>query len=324
MTHHLFGSHTNPLEMSRRTLVKLENKLHLAHSKEIQNAANEANDVPKVLATLIAEMIEADHYLNKWGVASQHDQLSSMFAVMTANTDATSTQFKTLIDGITNDYVKVLQELCRATEAMAKEEAPVHELQQKVEAKKAQQSDLDAAATKFNQDSAQFHTDTLNKYHAAALALTNHFVAFHEAQLAAFRKQAQTLLATPPMPVVAHPDGGIAVAVPAAQPQAVQQPQPVVQQQQQQQQPQPQPQPQYQQIQMEPATQPVVVQAAPQVQLAPVLVSNPSAGQYDQAPPPSSGTGTTDLFVPPGPIGATNVPAQPQPAAAAPQQQQQQ
>jgi hypothetical protein len=159
----------------------------LSHTKEIENAIAEVQDVMKTYRTLIKQTEEASKYLQKWGVASEHAELIAAFALTGTQTEAHKGHLAVLCDVLQNDYLKALLEIQKVSEAVAKQQANVEALEKKVKAGKSQQADLDTAQTAVNAEVLRVQKETETKYKAAALALARAFVKYHEAQAEAQR-----------------------------------------------------------------------------------------------------------------------------------------
>jgi hypothetical protein len=89
-------------------VTSVKDKMGLSHTKEIENAIAEVNDVLKTYRTLMKQTEEASKYLQKWGVASEHAELIAAFGLSATQSDAHKGALVALCDVIQNDYLKVL------------------------------------------------------------------------------------------------------------------------------------------------------------------------------------------------------------------------
>lgn len=200
----------------------MKDKMGLSHTKEIENAIAEVQDVMKTYRTLIKQTEEASKYLQKWGVASEHAELIAAFALTGTQTEAHKGHLVVLCDVLQNDYLKALLEIQKVSEAVAKQQANIEALEKKVKSGKSQQSDLDTAQTAVNAEVIRVQKETETKYKAAALALARAFVKYHEAQAEAQRAvvrglEASTSSASTSAPVAAaHTAPAVSHAPPAA------------------------------------------------------------------------------------------------------------
>lgn len=192
-------------EKARRGVGSLSAKMGITHTKEINNAINEATDVWKQYQSLSKQSLEAARYLVKWGVAAEHAELQAAFALSQTQAEAAKDAFAVLCDVLHNDYLKALTDIQKATEAAAKQEAAVEALEKKVKSGKAQQGELDAAQQAHQAELARVRTETDANYRRAATALAKAFVAFHENQAEAHRKVLHGLQAASAAPAAHAP-----------------------------------------------------------------------------------------------------------------------
>jgi hypothetical protein len=161
-------------------VTSVKDKMGLSHTKEIENAIAEVNDVLKTYRTLMKQTEEASKYLQKWGVASEHAELIAAFGLSATQSDVHKGALVALCDVIQNDYLKVLVEIQKMNEALGKQQA---HLESQSNNKKVQASDLEALRNTVNAEYQRVQKETEVKYKAAALLLARAFVKYHENQL---------------------------------------------------------------------------------------------------------------------------------------------